>query len=216
MTQRIAHELAALIATCDYYIDLHTGGTTLDVWPLAGYMLHPKRNILDVQRRMARAMNLPVVWGTDPSLEGRSLSARRDADVPAIYAEFGGGGNCCRGVAAYVEGCLEVMRELGMQDGSRRASSVCCVVEDSRKNSGHLQIQNPSPANGFFEPAVALGQPIENGQKLGTVFDVLGRSASVVHSNQAGLVLTLRVCPRVAQGDMLAVILETHNALGGV
>ena len=41
---------------------------------------------------MARAFNLPLIWGTDASLEGRSLSVARDAAVPAIYAEYLGGG----------------------------------------------------------------------------------------------------------------------------
>ena len=50
--------------------------------PLAGYMLHRDAAVLDAQRRMARAFNLPVIWGTDWRLEGRSLSAARNAGVP--------------------------------------------------------------------------------------------------------------------------------------
>ena len=39
------------------------------------------------------------------AVDGRSLSVARDARVPAIYAEWGGGGRCNpSGVAAYVEG----------------------------------------------------------------------------------------------------------------
>ena len=69
------------------------------------------------QRRMARAFNLPVIWGTDPNLEGRSMSIARTANVPAIYTEFLGSGLCAPdGVVAYFEGCLNVMCELGMID----------------------------------------------------------------------------------------------------
>src|SRR5262245_29744661 len=87
ITEQIAHALSELIRTADYYIDLHTGGTTLSVWPLAGYMLHPNSQVLEKQRAMARSFNLPVVWGTDYRVDGRSLSVARDANVPAIYAE---------------------------------------------------------------------------------------------------------------------------------
>ncbi|HAH45285.1 MAG TPA: succinylglutamate desuccinylase, partial [Planctomycetaceae bacterium] len=53
------------------------------------YTLHSNPEILDMQRRMALALNLPVVWGTSAHLNGRSLSAARDLGVPAIYAEWG-------------------------------------------------------------------------------------------------------------------------------
>ena len=79
-TEQIAHELSELIRQADYYIDLHTGGTTLQVLPLAGYGLHPDQDILDRQRSMARAFNLPIIWGTDGRLPGRSLSVARDCE----------------------------------------------------------------------------------------------------------------------------------------
>ncbi len=40
---------------------------------------------------MALAFNLPLVWGTDYRPNGRTLSVARDAKIPAIYLEFGGG-----------------------------------------------------------------------------------------------------------------------------
>src|SRR5262245_44153672 len=40
-TEQIAHALAGLIRSADAYIDLHAGGTRLEVYPMAGYMLHP-------------------------------------------------------------------------------------------------------------------------------------------------------------------------------
>src|SRR5437667_2148603 len=62
ITQRIAHALSTLIHQADHYIDLHTGGLALRMAPLAGYMLLPDRRVLEVQRRMASAFNLPLVW----------------------------------------------------------------------------------------------------------------------------------------------------------
>src|SRR5262245_22795178 len=170
ITERAAHEFAKLIRTADYYIDLHTGGKYLSVWPMTGYMLHPQTDVLAQQRMMARAFNLPVIWGTDPGLQGRSLSIARDANVPAIYAEYEGGGRCStRGLEAYVNGCLNVMSQLGMIDRKLPPSDVQFFVEDSRPNSGHMQRCYPAPTAGNFEPLVELGQPIEAGQLLGTI-----------------------------------------------
>lgn len=208
ITEQTAHALTELIREADYYIDLHTGGTTMNIWPLAGYMLHADRSVLETQRRMARAFNLPVVWGTTPELEGRSMSVARDANVPAIYVEYGGSGVCDpAGVEACVNGCLNVAAELGLLPPRSCADRVLYTVEDDRAGSGHLQVQHPAPASGFFEPRVALGDSVEQGQSLGQVVDPLGLAGHDVPASEAGHVLLLRTFPRVSQGDTLAVIL---------
>jgi predicted deacylase len=210
VTEHTAWALSRLIHEADFYIDLHTGGTTLDVLPLVGYMLHPDRRVLDVQRRMARAFGLPVAWGTTPHLEGRSLSVARDADVPAIYAEYRGAATCRpNGVDAYIEGCLNVMAELGMLDREVPPVMVEHVVEDDRPGSGHLQVCHPAPVSGCFVPAVSLGQRVCSGDRLGTVFDLTGGAETTVISGQTGIVLVLRSFPRVDAGESLCVILET-------
>jgi predicted deacylase len=209
VTEQTAHALSELIRAADYYIDLHTGGTALSVWPLTGYMLHSNSSVLDQQRAMARAFNLPVIWGTDPQLNGRSLSVARDANIPAIYAEYLGGGPCCSaGVAALVEGCLNVMSWLKMIDHPAASSQVRWIVEDPRSYSGHMQRCYPSPGDGCFETAVKLGQDVVAGQCLGHVVDVLGRKRHAVRAAKTGHVLVLRTLSSVRTGDSLAVILE--------
>jgi predicted deacylase len=209
ITEQTAHALSELIRAADYYIDLHTGGTMLSVWPLTGYMLHSNSKVLDQQRAMARAFNLPVIWGTDAQLDGRSLSVARDANVRAIYAEYLGGGQCSlAGVTAFVEGCLNVMVWLGMVDRPPPPSNVRFVVEDPRPGSGHIQRCYPAPAEGCFEAAVELGQHVIAGQCLGHVVDPLGSERHEVRANETGHVLGLRSFSSVRKGDSLAVILE--------
>ena len=209
ITERTAFALSQLIRSADYYIDLHTGGTALSVWPLAGYTLHPDPAVLEKQREMARAFNLPVTWGTDPTLEGRSMSVARDARVPAIYAEYLGAATCSQtGVVAYIEGCLNVMGMLGMIERKLPLSVVQHAVEDSRPNSGHMQRCYPAPSDGYFETAVELGQLVAEGDSLGCIADPLGDRRQEVISTQTGYVLVLRTFPSVKTGDSLAVILE--------
>jgi len=43
VTEMDAAKISALISQSDYLIDLHTGGKLFDIYPLAGYMLHPKQ-----------------------------------------------------------------------------------------------------------------------------------------------------------------------------
>ena len=209
VTEQTAHALSQIIRTADHYIDLHTGGTIMSVLPLTGYKLVPDEAIRETQRRMAHAFNLPLVWGTDYRLEGRTLSVARDAGVPAIYAEYLGRGLCDpAGVDAYVEGCLNVMAELDMLDRERPASRVEHTVDDFRESAGHMQIRNPAPITGFFEPSVQLGGTVIAGEPIGTVTDILGENVISAPSQESGTVIVLRTFSRVYAGDTLAVILE--------
>lgn len=208
ITQRVAAELSKLIRSADFYIDMHTGGRLYDILPLAGYMLHPKPEILDIQRRMARAFNLPLIWGTSSKLDGRSLSVARDVPIPGLYCEMGGPIMRADTAQAYVEGCLNVMGELKMLDRPSPVSQVKWIVEDPRDQSGYLQIQHPSPVDGFFEPSAKLGEVVQAGQVLGKVDDVLGKSSHPIAAAQSGVLLLLRTVASVKKGDALAAIAE--------
>ncbi len=211
ITEQIAAEATQLINNAHYFIDLHTGGLAYDISPLAGYMLHENKPILETQRRMAAAMNLPIVWGTSGKLDGRSLSAARDANVPAIYAEWGGGGGCNpQGVEDYVTGCLSVMAELEMYDSHTTVRKTPTIVEDPRDNSGHLQLNYPAPQAGYFEPAVKLDDMVTEETILGHIYpDLIGPSVAI-QSHQTGRVILLRALPHVEEGESVAVILETE------
>ncbi len=161
---------------------------------------------------MARAFNLPLIWGTTPHLEGRSTSVARDADVPAIYAEYRGAGLCdSEGVEAYVESWLGVMAEFDMVDRPSAVSKVEHFIEEWRPNSGHLQICHPSPITAFFEREIELGQRVQQGDLLGRVVDILGQQVCPIHAEQSGLVICVASFSRVLQGSGLAVILETDR-----
>jgi len=202
ITERVAAALAPLIREADYLIDMHTGGRLFRIAPLSGYMLHPDAKILDVQRQMAQAFNAPIVWGTQPKLDGRTLSVARDAKVPAIYVEAGGGERFDdSAVDLCVDGCLNVAGELGFIGHPLPTSAVEHVVEDPRDNSGYLQIMHPAPAAGFFEPAVSLSERVSAGQVWGRVVDPFGVAVGEVRAAESGLALFLRAVPAVSKGE---------------
>ncbi len=212
ITQQIAHAVTQLIQSADYLIDLHTGGLYTNLAPFSGYTLHENQAILDTQRQMARALNLPVVWGTSAHLDGRTLSAARDLGVPAIYAEWGGGSGCNpEAVEGYAAGCISVMSELGLLDLPVEQKPILHHIEDDRKESGHLQLQNHAPVAGFFEPAVQLMERVEIGDPLGTICSVGGDESTTVAADQTGLIIGLRTLPYVEKEEWLAVILETER-----
>jgi len=212
LTEQVAFALSELIRSANFYIDLHTGGTSYTVLPLSGYSLHADPNVLAVQRRMANVFGLDVVWGTDPNLDGRSLSVARDANIPAIYCEYLGGGRCDpAGIDAYVRGCRNVMIELGLLDGTPDVPRTPLIVEDHRPGAGHMQINHPAPCDGFFQPTVTLGQQVRVGDLLGTVCDVLGQRVERIESRYTGVVIVLQTFPTVIAGASVAVVMETTS-----
>lgn len=208
ITERIAFEISNLIRSADYYIDLHNGGRDLKIYPFVGYMLHPNEYVLHMQRQMAKSFMLPLLWGTDSEMEGRTISVARDSNIPAIYAEIGGGGGYDESMTklAY-EGCINVLRHLKMIPGKQKKESIMYHLEDFRTNSGHLQSILPAPCDGFYVPIVSFGQRVEKGDILGQVFNDLGERATNIIANQNGIVFIIRNPPSVKKGDTLGAIL---------
>lgn len=209
ITEKTAHALSKMIGEADVYVDLHSGGTELTVFPLTGYMLHEDEKILKKQRGMAKAFDLPLVWGTAGDLDGRSLSVARDAKVPAIYVEYLGGVEAdVPGVESCVDGCLNVMGFLGNIDREHDGQEVREVIEDQRPGAGHMQVCNPSPITGLFNPTANLGQEVKEGQPLGWVIDPVTGESQVINSQQDGKVVVLRGVPRVSAGESVGVVAE--------
>lgn len=216
VTEVAAAHISALIREADYYIDLHTGGRLLSIYPLAGYMLHSSADVLAAQRRMAEAFSLPVVWGTEAAPEGRTLSVARDAGVPAIYVEYGGGASVNkRIVSAYLSGCMHVLHSLGMVNGGAdKTQRPRYTLEDPSPAGGHLQSKMPSPAGGIFTPHVELGRPVRKGERWGSITTLPEGTTHDVVADRDGIVLFLRATALVAAGESLGGILPvTVNPL---
>jgi predicted deacylase len=212
VTEMDAAKISALIMHSDYLIDMHTGGKLFDIYPLAGYMLHPDNNVLEQQRMMARAFGLPIIWGTDHEPNGRTLSVARDYNIPAIYVEYGGG-IAARDeiVHAYTIGCEGVLKKLAMIDTAEEMNRAPeHIVEDPTPQQGHLQAKMPSPAEGIFVPAVELGQMIVAGEHWGDIVDLETAKHTKVFAELSGMVLFLRVDARVNIGESLGGILPIN------
>ncbi len=212
VTEMAAAFVSDHIRQADFYIDLHTGGAAFNISPLAGYMLHSSDTVLQQQRDMALAFGLPVIWGTEAYPNGRTLSVARDANVPAIYAEYGGGGIFNQDVvAAYRAGCGEVMDMLGMT-GKRSEShnDPDYWIEDERPNGGYLQGKLPSPLEGIFLAAKKINTVVHRGELLGNISDPVSGRIEAVIADMDGLLFFIRREGHVLVGDSLGGILDLN------
>jgi len=214
VTERVADQISALIGQADYFVDMHTGGLAYDIYPLAGYMLHHSPTVLEMQREMALNFNLPLVWGTDPRPNGRTLSVARDANIPAIYLEYGGGtGVRTHVVAAYRNGFVNLLKSLGMAKPSVQEMAVKDKywIEDHRPDSGHLQAKMPSPSEGIFIAEVEIGDQLVQGQVFGKVVEPFSGETVPVYAGIGGLVFLLRKMVKVKAGDALGGIMPIQE-----
>jgi predicted deacylase len=207
-TERYADSIAGLIRSCDAYIDLHSAGMVMRTLPICGYVLHRDANVLARQRALAKTFGADIIWGTTPTLDGRTLSIARDAKVPAIYTEYGGLGIADpAGIDYYASGVRRVAGSLGIIDAQPSAAPPKWLVEDDRDRSGYIQIQNPAPIAGVFVPAVKLGQVLRIGDHLGEVIDPLTGNRAAAQATEEGMVLMMRTKALVAVGEGLVAVL---------
>lgn len=212
-TEVAAFGISQLIENCDYYVDMHTGGALFDIVPLAGYLMHSDRSVLARQRQMAACFAMPVIWGTDGAPNGRTLSVARDAKVPAIYLEYGGGGPFNELVVeSYVQGFLHLLAELNMTEMDR----IICTepqywVEDSSPDSGHLQAKMLSEYEGIFVPSISNGARVRKGQTWGVIYDPLRNRVEEVTADSDGIVLFTRRSAKVKKGESLGGILSLND-----
>lgn len=209
VTEELAYELSRVIEKADFLVDLHTGGGLFDLLPLTGYLLHADETVLQQQQQMAAAFNLPVIWGTDSQVQGRTLSVARDCRIPAIYAECRGGLSVNRQtVRRYEKGCLRVLSALGMTAPvSGSENKIDYWLEDDTPGQGHLQVKLPSPSSGIFLPAVGLGRQVTKGKLLGQIIDPLTQTKTSIKVPEDGLVFMLRIPAIVQSGESLGGIL---------
>ncbi len=209
-SEKNAFEVSTLIKASDYLIDMHTGGLAHHIHPMAGFMLHPSGKILDKQRALALACNMPVIWGTDHHPNGRTLSVARDANVPAIYLEYGGGSGIRKKVVkTYKEGFINMLKYLKMAEGEVEitTSEKRFWVEDPRPDSGYFQGKMPAPCEGIFVCEKTTGEPIKNGELFGKIIDPFTGGSTAILADIEGIVLSVRVAVHVKKGDALGSIL---------
>ncbi|MEO6136547.1 MAG: succinylglutamate desuccinylase/aspartoacylase family protein [Ginsengibacter sp.] len=213
-TEIAADAVSRLIGTADYFVDMHTGGLAFDIIPLAGYALVKDEKTLEKQKQMAACFNMPFIWGTDATMQGRTLSVARDAHVPGIYLEYGGGTAIRKEVIEkYKNGCINMLRYLKMTAGvcSLEKGSGTYWLEDATPDSGHLQTKMPSPIAGVFVSDVKIGDIVNKGQSFGKILNPQSGESTAVYAGIDGLVILLRILVKVNKGDTLGHIVPIYE-----
>ena len=204
-TEMIAHYIeSVLLARCQYCLDLHSGGSSLE------YVAHAHARRPDDAKRRAATEALIAAFdapygGLVKPLQGepRTLSAAAERqNVVYLNAELGGGGT--------VSHELVTMAERGVRRAL--ASFGLLPVDPVKPKRGMRAFSVEGAANyvycledGLFEPYARLEEDVAAGQPAGALHfpDTPWRPQQIVTFEAAGMVLCRRFPGWAKRGDCL-------------
>jgi predicted deacylase len=194
-----------LIEPADVLLDLHGGDMVEALEPFAIYDASPHEQ---QAHGIALAFGLPYVVRQeldDPRLGGMTSSAAAQAGIPGVIAEAGGCGQLEEAATSIlVEGVRNVLRHLEMLPG-----------EPSPPRSRFVGkfVWSRASQDGWWQPAVAAGDEVAEGQLVGTLRTLYGDVIEELHASRDGVVLFLTTSPAVSvEGPLLGLGAELTDS----
>jgi predicted deacylase len=157
------------------------------------------RGLEDRLSGLCQATGLSVVWHAG-SYKGTLMGAAIASGIPALTLEVGGMGRLdSTAVATMKKAVLGVLAHLGMIKRHEETASVRKQVEVK----GEFMKAN---TGGMFVPVVSVGDQLEGGQRVGTIYDSFGDAILDIASPHPGVVCAIRTNPPTQPGDQLAFV----------
>ncbi len=201
LADRLAHDtFTRLIASSDALVDVHCGDLVEALQPFTLYEGGPAEERASA---LAEAYGLPYVIrqsvGPDRAVSGSSSGAAAEAGIPAITAEAGGCGLVEEHAAAlHVAGLDRVLGLLGMAAPPAAAGPAVAPTRLGR----FLWLR--CRGAGWWEPRVAAGERVAEGQALGAVSSLDGAEVrEVIVAPTDGVIIFLTSSPAVADDGLL-------------
>ncbi len=185
VTERTAWEIWRRASQADYIIDLRTGWQNC-----TSHLVAMHRDYIHV-RNLASQIGLPYVVQSTGTRGSLTTEAAHEG-IPAVSVEMRGDTDQVDSQAAVeVRGAiLNLLRTKDMIAGEK--------IEASNTLMGRLQHVNVN-TEGFFVPAINLGETVKNGDVLGHVQD-----KNEITTPFDGAVISLSRINYVFEGDMIA------------
>jgi uncharacterized protein len=200
LAERLAHAtFTQLITGSDALIDAHAGDMVEALQPFALYDAGPTEARA---REMATAYGLGYVIrqepGPDRAVGGTTSASAAEIGIPAIIAESGECGLVQQdAVDRHVRGLDRVLALLGIADGP-------AAVDGAQPTYLTRFLWMSTTDAGWWEPAVRPGEPVTEGQTLGTVSTLDGaRVLQTITAPADGVPMFITSSPAVAANGLL-------------
>ena len=184
-----------IVSAADYGIDLHTGAINRANLPQIRANLDDPRTF-----ELARAFGAPVIIDSDVR-DGSLRGCAAEMGIPILIYEAG---EALRfdetSIRAGLRGIFNVMRAIGMLpekgEAERSRKSVEPVVARATRWVRAAE-------SGIVHNRAKLGSRVEDGERLATISDPLGRRENVIRAPFDGIVIGRSNLPLAHEGDAL-------------
>ena len=207
-TQRIAHFIEhEIFARHQVVLDIHSGGTSMD--HLVCSLMETTRDAARDERALVllKAMGMPYGIIADNGLDSpTSMAAAIRTGCIGLSGEFGGGGTVTRRTMTMTGAAVDnLLLTLGVT--SRRYVSTDQTARDETRiiAQGSQSLFVYAEREGWFEPAVDIGDTVAKGQVAGWLHD-LERPLEApleLRFRDSGIVLSRRLHTHSHSGDTL-------------
>lgn len=192
-----------IVNKCTHGIDLHTGAIHRTNLPQIRACLDDPET-----KELAISFGVPVIINS--SLRDGSLrEAARKKKVKTLLFE---GGEALRFnetvIKAGVNGCLSVMRSIGMLS-SKASQHKSPQKKVYSANQSYWVRANHS---GSFKLHKSLGDQIDQGEKLATITDPFGEDPHIIYAKEDGIIIGISQIPLVNKGDAMIHIANFGNS----
>ncbi len=210
-TQVMAHFIETVVLLgADYFIDIHSGGQSLEYLPLAmanieGDDAHQQRlkGMLD-----SLALTYTMLFGDDDQSWFSAAGAYRQGAC-AVTVELGGGGRVnSKYRAMFQSALLRFFSAVKLYSNPVEEMTQATQYVESRRGQ-----QVFSYVNGLFEPLVSLGDSVEEGQLLAYIHhpETPLSKATEIFSSCAGSVICQRAMAPTQRGDCLFELVSPYD-----
>ncbi len=202
-TEMIAHYMeTVLMEEADYYIDIHSGGSSLEYLPVALYGESEWPDTQQRQQLVLDSLSLPYALDLSKDRAGwYTTSAAQRNGACAVTVELGGNGQVnSEHVVMFQESLRRVLSAVGCLNEKVAASEV-----ETRYVTSSPELRVYAYADGLFEPLVKLGDEVAMGDLLAYLHDpsTPGSDPVAVLAGADGMVISYRVLAQVRRGDCL-------------
>ncbi len=209
ITQLIAdYFTSTLLPQCDFVLDIHSGGKTLEFLPFAAYHELEDKS----QQQACEAATLAFAAPYYLSLIEIDPGGMYDTQAEAmgkvfVSTELGGGGTSNPHTADVAKrGVHNFLVHAGVLDAEPIQSDTASIKLDMQQDDAYVFSQH----NGLLEPCVTLGDPVREGDLIARVYATERTGSEPVEYRAAsdGIIMGRHFPSLVKIGDFMNVIAQ--------
>jgi N-alpha-acetyl-L-2,4-diaminobutyrate deacetylase len=207
VTRQIADYITrSLLPMCDYVLDIHSGGKTLEFLPFAAYHELEDKTQQAACEAATRAFAAPYFLSLIEIDAGGMYDTQAEAMGKVfVSTELGGGGTATPQTAEIAKrGVHNFLVHAGILDASPRAADRPAVKLDMQQDNAYVFSRH----NGLLEPCVSLGDAVQSGDLIARVYSCerTGEDPVEYHAKSDGIIVGRHYPSLIKIGDFMNVI----------